>query len=207
MKGLLLCALLAAAPSSAQVVFDASALAKVRDGARSLRERLAPAAVDPGPVSKLFGRLAKDGEKIESERGMKDVYQRMGSFDAFGRLRNLSVAVVELEDPADAEDAPTARHAVYRRFFSRMEARNEDVSMKEDGTGRVDIWDWIVALDGRLMSVTHTIVPLAPSAGGSVELHDGEARAYRMSPSDPAVQRRWNRVVKELLTLGRTVSA
>lgn len=205
MKELLVCAVLAAAsPASAQVVFDASELASVRDGVKSLRERLAPAAVDPRPIAILLKRLAKDGEQVESETGMQDVYQRMGSFDAFGKLRNLSVGVVELEDPADESGAPSARRAVYRRYFSRLEARNEDWSLREDGSGRVDAWEWVVSLEGELLSVIHEIVPMAPGSGGP-EPVEGKIRAYRMSPSDPAVQRRWKRVVQELLTLGRTV--
>lgn len=208
MKELLLCAVLAAAaPACAQVVFDASEFAGVQARAKSLRERLAPAAVDPKPVKTLFDRLAKDGEQIESESGMMDAYRRTGAFDAVGRLRNLSVGVVELPDPADSDDAPMARRAVYRRLFSHVEAKNEDVVIKKDGTGRVDVWEWVLSLDGRLMSVTHAIVPLGPSAPGVIAPVEEKIRAYRMSPSDPAVQRRWNRVVKELLTLGRTIEA
>lgn len=207
MNPLLLCAVLAAVPASSQVFFDASEVARVRDGALSLNERLAPAAVDPDPVSRLFDRLIKDGEAVESEVGMQDMYRRFGKFDAEGKMRNIQVGVVELPDPADAEDAPMARHAVYRRYFSHLMARNEDFSVKRDGHGRVDAWDWTVSLDGRLLSVTHTILPLAPDAGGRVRIVEEKVRAYRMSPSDPAVQRRWRRVVKDLLSLGRTVEA
>jgi len=207
MRELLLCAVLAsAAPASAQVVFDASEVAKIGARAKSLRERLAPADVDPEPVRKLFDRLAKDGAQVEAETGMLDLYQRLGKFDAKGKLRNLQVGVVELEDPADAQEAPMARHAVYRRYFSRMEARNEDWSVKPDGSVRVDVWDWTLSLDGRMLAVKHTIVPMVLTPAG-MEVLEGKARAYLMSPADPAVQRRWKRVAKELLTLGRTVEA
>lgn len=209
MSELLLCAaLLAAAPASAQVVFDSSGVAREGDGAKSLRELLtpAPAPVDAEPIAQLLERLAHDGVQVETARGMRDLYQRFGRFDARGKARNLQVAVVELKDPADSNDAPTARHAVYRRYFSRLEAKNEDYSLKKDGTGRADIWDWVLSLDGKLMSVTHTVVPITWTEGGAIEPVDGKTRVYRMLPSDPAVQRLWNQVVKELLTLGRTVS-
>jgi hypothetical protein len=70
----------------------------------------------------------------------------------------------------------------------------------------VDEWHYTLSLDGKLTAVDHTIVPIEPVGPGEAAPNPSKARAYRMSPSDDFVQRRWKKFSKELLTLGKTIS-
>lgn len=212
MKHLLLFAALAAAvPASAQVatVEQMADFAAAVRSSRSWAERLAPAPVDPKPISALTARLAKDGAQIQTEEGeMSNALGRQGAPDARGRFRAVEASLVEL--PPEAVEEPSDfpyRDLVMRRYFSRLEATSDDWRVDpKTGTGRVDEWHYVVSLDGRLLSVEHAIVPVEPVGPGRVALNLDKARSYRMAPSDESVQRRWKKFSRELLTLGRTVS-
>ncbi|UPT75024.1 MAG: hypothetical protein M0D55_04740 [Elusimicrobiota bacterium] len=194
-----LLALVLALPASAQFAgTDAEELAAAARRAAAMREKLRPAAVERAPVEALFSKLADEGDQIEVENGIGNVLTRMGKPDAGGRFRNVQATLVEI--PAEAAEEPSdsmMRHAVMRRYFSHLEASSESWS-----AGRVDIWRWTVGLDGTLIAVEHQIVPV--EGGEPVE---AKLRAYRMSPSDPSVQRRWKSLSKELLTLGKLIEA
>lgn len=209
MERFLLTALLAAAPAYAQVAAPplyAAAVGDAAASARALAAKRTPAPVDPKPVQILFDRLSQDGERLETRDGVEDAYRRLGAADARGRLENLQVGVVEAGDPdaaMDASGAPQIRDLVMRRAYSSLQAQSEAWTMNPDGTGRIDIWHYSVSLDGWLVSVVHDEIPLKPGPGGAPSPQTSQAHAYRLSPSDPAVQARWKELARKLLTLGR----
>lgn len=201
-----------ALPASAQTFVSADqadGLAAAVKSARTLREKLTPAAVDPRPVKSLTDRLVKNGEQIEMEQGIGNIYTRVGKPDANGRFRNIQANLVEI--PAELAEAPSGsmfRQAVMRRYFSHLEATSESWEVDpETGRGTVHVWTYRVGLEGTLMSVVHQIAPVEPGADGQVGPVEEKARSYRLAPSDPSVQRRWKALTKELLTLGRVVEA
>lgn len=210
MRNALLLLIVAALPAAAQ--FEGGSADELAESARkaaALREKLKPAAVDKARVEALFSKLSKEGEQVEMEEGIGNVLSRLGSPDAAGRVRNFQATLVEL--PAEAVEPPSdsmVRHAVMRRYFSHLEAQNEIWNVDPaTNSGRVDVWRWTVGLDGTLLSVVHQIIPIERDATGLGAPVDAKARAYRMSPSDPSVQKRWKSVSKDLLTLGRLVEA
>lgn len=212
MKHLIFVAVLAAAaaPLSAQVATpdQASDIGAASDAMRSLSKKLAPAAVDPKPVQALTDRLSQDGSQIEMEEGETgNLLVRQGAPDARGSFRGIQANLVEVPPPGDEEKSGLmVRDLVMRRYFSRLEATSDDWRVDpKSGTGRVDEWHYVVSLDGKLMSVEHTIVPVEAVAPGVSSPNEAKGRAYRMSPSDASVQRRWKKFSKELLTLGKTV--
>ncbi len=201
-----------ALPASAQTFVSAGQaddLASAARSTRSLREKLTPAPVDPKPVKALTDRLFKDGEQVEMEQGIGNIYTRIGRPDANGRFKNLQANLVEI--PAELAEAPSDsmfRQAVMRRYFSHLEATSESWEVDpKTGRGKVHVWLYKVSLDGRLVSVEHQIAPVEPDADGQVAPVESKARSYRMAPSDPSVQRRWKALTKELMTLGRVVEA
>ena len=165
--------------------------------------------MDPKPVKALTDRLFKDGEQVEMEQGIGNIYTRIGRPDANGRFKNLQANLVEI--PAELAEAPSDsmfRQAVMRRYFSHLEATSESWEVDpKTGRGKVHVWLYKVSLDGRLVSVEHQIAPVEPDADGQVAPVESKARSYRMAPSDPSVQRRWKALTKELMTLGRVVEA
>lgn len=209
---LFLLALLLAWPVSAQnfVTPDqADEIAATSKSAKSLSRKLAPAPVDPKPVKALTDRLVKSGEQVEMEQGLGNVFTRIGKPDANGRFKNLQANLVEI--PAELAEAPSDsmfRQAVIRRYFSHLEATSEswEVSPKT-GKGTVHVWIFRVGLEGKLLSVEHQMAPVTRGADGQDAPVEAKARSYRLSPSDPSVQRRWKALSKELLTLGRVVEA
>jgi hypothetical protein len=212
MKHLLLAAAVAACAVPASAQFDAeavSSLAAAVKPARDLARRLAPAPIDRRTISKLMDRLSKDGDQMESEEGkLENVLGREQELNARGRAHSIEASLVEL--PAEAveeqNDSPI-RDLVMRRYFSRMEATSLDWRVDpKTGIGRVDEWHFTISLDGKLTAVDHTIVPIEPVGEGEAAPNLEKARAYRMSPSDDFVQRRWKKFSKELLTLGKTIS-
>jgi hypothetical protein len=210
MKRIMLAAAFAAAvPVSAQVVSlgDAAASASAAAArAHSMAARLAPAKLDAGLVKTLSERLMTDGEQIETREGAQDVYARYGVVDGPNRIKNLRVGVVESPDPADLDDGsgrPQVRDLVMRRIFTSLEARSEEWTLKKDGSGRVDVWTWTVSLDGWLLAVRHDVVLVGRRDDGSYGPLPQQAWGYRLSPSDRYVRVRWNRLAKQLLTMGR----
>lgn len=215
MKHALLAAvLLSAVSASAQVQSPGQPLDILPDAMRDAMEaaraesaKMAPAPVDPKPVSELFERLAKDGAQIETQDGTQDAYQRFGFPDKRGNRQNLQVGVVETGGPAQAADESgdsMFRDLVMRRYFTSLEAQSEDWSVGKDGTGRVDIWHYSVSLDGKLVGVEHNVVPLGKGPDGALQPVYAQAKISRMSPSDKSVQKRWKALTKKLLQLGRT---
>ncbi len=207
-----LLALALALPASAQTFVSpdqADELATASKSARTLREKLAPADVDPRPVKILADHLYKDGEQVEMEQGLGNTYTRIGKPDAKGRFKNLQANLIEI--PAELAEAPSDsmfRQAVMRRYFSHLEATSESWEVDPaTGKGTVHVWVYRVGLEGKLLSVEHQIAPVEPGADGQVAPVESKARSYRLAPSDPSVQRRWKALTKELLTLGRLVSA
>jgi hypothetical protein len=201
-----------ALPASAQTFVSAGQaddLAAAARSTRSLRDKLTPAPVDPKPVKSLTDRLVKDGEQVEMEEGIGNIYTRIGRPDAKGRFKNLQANLVEI--PAELAETPSDsmfRQAVMRRYFSHLEATSESWEVDpQTGKGRVHVWIYKVSLDGRLISVEHQIAPVEPDADGQVSPVESKARSYRMAPSDPSVQRRWKALTKELMTLGLVVEA
>lgn len=208
---LALLALALALPASAQLLSteQSEGLAAASRSVRAMRDKLTPAAVDPKPVKALTDRLVRDGEQVEMEQGLGNVYTRIGRPDANGRFKNLQANLVEV--PAELAEAPADsmfRQAVMRRYFSHLEATSESWEVDpKTGKGAVHVWIYKVALEGRLLSVEHQVAPVEPDADGQASPVEGKARSYRMSPSDPSVQRRWKALTKELMTLGRVVEA
>ncbi len=201
-----------ALPASAQTFVSADhveGLAAAAKSARTLREKLTPAAVDPKPVKSLTDRLVKDGEQIEMEQGIGNIYTRVGRPDANGRFMNIQANLVEI--PAEIAEAPSDsmfRQAVMRRYFSHLEATSESWEVDpKTGKGTVHVWTYRVGLEGTLISVVHQIAPVEPGPDGQVGPIEEKARSYRLAPSDPSVQRRWKALTKELATLGRVVEA
>jgi hypothetical protein len=201
-----------ALPASAQNFVSADQaddIAAASRSARTLGAKLRPAAVDPRPVKALTDRLVKDGEQVEMEQGIGNIYTRIGKPDANGRFKNLQANLVEI--PAELAEAPKDsmfRQTVMRRYFSHLEATSESWEVDpKTGKGKVHVWIYRVGLEGALMSVEHQIAPVEPGADGQAAPVEEKARSYRLSPSDPSVQRRWKALTKELLTLGRVVEA
>lgn len=188
---------------------QADGLAAAARSARTLREKLMPATVDPKPVKTLTDRLVNDGEQIEMEQGSGNVYMRIGKPDARGRFKNVQVNLVEISaEFAQTPSDSMFRQAVLRRYFSHLEATSESWEVHpQTGKGTVHIWIYEVGLEGKLMSVEHQIAPVEPGSDGQAVPVEQKARSYRLSPSDPSVQRRWKAFTKELLTLGRVVEA
>lgn len=211
MKHLLFAVALAASvPVAAQVVTpDQTAdIAGASNAMRSLARKLTPAAVDAKPVSALTDRLSKDGAQLRMEEGeIGNLLARRTAPDARGRFRAIEANLVELPAEAVEERSDSMiRDLVMRRYFSRLEAVADDWTVDpKTGVGRVDEWHYVVSLGGKLLSVEHTIVPVEPAAPGDAEPVVEKGRSYRMSPSDPAVQRRWKKLSAELLTLAKTV--
>lgn len=213
MKTLLLAAVFAASvPVSAQLVApeQSAALSAAIKRAHDMSHRLSPAPVDAKTISTLMDRLSKDGTQMESEEGkLENVLGReSGQLDARGRSRSIEASLVEL--PAEAVEEPNdspIRDLVMRRYFSHMEATSLEWRVDpKTGVGRVDEWHYTLSLDGRLMGVEHTIVPVEPVGNGMAAPQEAKARSYRMAPSDDFVQKRWKKFSKELLTLGKTIS-
>lgn len=213
MKRLLLFVALAAAlPAAAQVasVDQMKDLSQAAEAARALGEKLKPAAVDSEAVGALSDKLSAEGSRIEMEEGtLGNVLGRRTPPDPRGRFRTVQANLVEI--PAEAIEPRTdsmVRDLVMRRYFSRLEAVSDDWDVDpKTGYGEVHEWHYVVSLDGKLLEVEHTIAPVAPVGPGDAEPSLDQARSYRMSPSDPDVQKRWKKLSQELLTLGRTVSA
>jgi hypothetical protein len=199
-----------AAPAVSQIagVEQISGIAAASDAAKSLAARLAPAAVDEKTVDALVERLSQDGVQLEMQSGERgNMLNRRTPLDARGRFRGIQANLIEVPASAVEEksDAPV-RDLVMRRYFRRLEAASEDWHVDaKTGTGQVDEWRYVVSLDGKLISVEHSIVPVEPSAPGVASPNEAKGRSYRMSPSDPSVRGRWEKFSKELLTLGRTV--
>ncbi len=201
-----------ALPAAAQTFVSADQaedFAAAGRSARTLREKLRPAAVDPAPVKSLTDRLVKDGEQVEMEEGIGNIYTRIGKPDANGRFKNLQANLVEIPaELAETPDDTMFRQAVLRRYFSHLEATSENWEVNpKTGKGTVHVWIYRVGLEGRLMSVEHQIAPVVPGEDGQAFPVEAKARSYRLSPSDPSVQRRWKALTKELMTLGRVVEA
>lgn len=201
-----------ALPASAQTFVSAGQaddLAAAARSTRTLRDKLTPAPVDPKPVRSLTDRLVKDGEQVEMEEGIANLLTRFGRPDAKGRFKNLQANLVEI--PAELAEAPgdsMFRQAVMRRYFSHLEATSESWEVDpKTGKGKVHVWIFKVALEGRLLSVEHQIAPVEAGPDGEAAPNEAKARSYRMAPSDPSVQRRWKALAKELMTLGRVVEA
>jgi hypothetical protein len=201
-----------AVPASAQTFVSADqadGLAAAASSARTLREKLSPAPVDPKPVKTLTDRLVKNGEQVEMEQGIGNIYTRVGKPDAKGRFKNLQANLVEI--PAELAEAPSDsmfRQAVMRRYFSHLEATSESWEVNpQTGKGTLHVWIYRVGLAGTLISVEHQIAPVEPGADGQAGPVEEKARSYRLAPSDPSVQRRWKALTKELMTLGRVVEA
>ena len=211
MKFILISAILAsAAPSFAQAAApdQTAEIAAASDAMRALAKKLAPAPVDPRPVAAMTDRLSKDGTQLQMEQGeIGNLLARRAAPDARGRFRSVEANLVELPASAVEEKSESmVRDLVMRRYFSRLEATSDDWNVDpKTGAGRVDEWHYVVSLDGKLLSVEHTIVPVEAVAPGDAEPVVEKGRSYRLSPSDPAVQRRWKKLSAELLTLARTV--
>lgn len=213
MKRILAAVLLAASvPAVAQVVGTEAQTADIAAAAKAARElgrKLAPAKIDADAVDALTNKLIKDGDQIRTETGeLGNALTRRGEPDARGRFRDIEANLIEA--PASEVEPPQQgmiRDLVMRRYFKRLEATSDEWTVGKDGTGRVDEWHYTISLDGRLMSVEHAIVPIEVVGPGLSGLVEAKGRAYRMSPSDPSVQRRWKKFSKELLTLGRLYSA
>ncbi|MBI4060222.1 MAG: hypothetical protein HY403_02205 [Elusimicrobia bacterium] len=201
-------ALILAWSASAQTIVSADQAEGVA-AARVAPERYAPAPVDPGPVRALVARLARDGERIEMEEGIGNIYTRMGAADASGRFRNLRVNLVEMPaELAEASRDDLPRQAVMRRSFLRLEATSESWEIdSRTGRGAVHVWIYQVGLEGRLLSVEHQIAPAETGTDGRAVHVEEKVRSYRLAPSDPAARRRWEALAKELLTLGRAIDA
>lgn len=204
MKVLWLVVVLSAAGVRAQPAFDPAEFDRVREEASKLRQGLAPAAVDPHPIDVLFRRLSRDGVLEESEGRRVWMYKRLGSRDGDGRVSSLQVGLVEYPGRDGASGGLAEGRPFFSRVFGRLEAKSESWRRREDGRSQIDVWDWVVSLDGRLLSVTHVILPVEVGPDGP-ESVGADGRLYRMSPGDPSVQRRWKRLVRDLLTMGRTV--
>jgi hypothetical protein len=211
MNRLVFAAVLAAAmPLAAQVATpdQAADIGAASDAIHALAKKLAPAAVDPKPVQALTDRLSKEGSQLEMEQGeIGNLLVRQGAPDARGSFRGIQANLVELPPSAvEEKNDSMIRDLVMRRYFSRLEATSDDWHVDpKTGTGRVDEWHYVVSLDGRLLSVEHTIVPVEAVAAGVSAPNEAKGRAYRMPPSDASVLRRWKKFSKELLTLGKTV--
>lgn len=210
MKHLLFAAALAvAAPVAAQIVVtpqQAAEMGAASSSMRALGAKLAPAAVDTKTVRSLTERLATDGTQIVMEEGETgNLLVRQSAPDARGSFRNIQANLVEVPPPADDSNG-IVRDLVMRRYFTRLEATSDDWKVDpKTGTGSVEEWHYVVSLDGKLISVERTVVPVEVVAPGVSSPNEAKGRAYRLSPSDAGVQKRWKKFSKELLTLGRTV--
>ncbi|MEK7232234.1 MAG: hypothetical protein AAB268_00340 [Elusimicrobiota bacterium] len=201
-----------ALPASAQI-FDSAVtvegLAEGADCAHALREKFAPVDVDSEPVQLLARRLAKDGEQIEMEQRIGNIYVRIGKPDERGRLRKLQANLIEI--PAETMEAPSdglLLRAVMHRYFSHLEATSESWAVdSQTGRGTLHIWRYQVSLQGKLMSVEHIIAPLAPGPDGQVAPIEADVRSYRLAPSHTSAQLRWKALAKEMLSMGRLVEA
>lgn len=184
-------------------------LAAAEKAARTLREKFRPAAVDPRPVKILSDRLIEDGEQVETEQGTSYLYTRIGEPDARGPFKSLQANLIEI--PAERVETPgdsMVHRAVMRGYFSHLEAMSESWEVQEkSATGQAHVWIYKVSLDGVLWSVEHRTAPLEPGVDGRPAPVEEKARSERLPPADPSVQRRWQALTKELLTLGRVVEA
>lgn len=197
----------AASASAETLPGGAAALHGMRQSVRGFQQRFAPAPVDARVVDRLWRRVARLGEVgLTSERQPARYLERSAEPDARGEARNRFVTLVEL---------PQARrsgfqHAVIRRVYSHMVASSEDWSRGPDGRRRVEIWRFTVALDGVLHAAERHEIVLkdAPDgARGEAEADESRSRQHKLRPSDPAVQRRWRALARELLQLGPVTQA
>lgn len=174
---------------------------------KTYQDRSKPAAVDPAPVGRLWRRLARDGNPGVTPQGESILsYEHSVEPDANGAAQNRLVYVVELPEPAASEDV---RPAVLTRTFSRLVASSEDWSLAADGARRVEIWHYVLSLDGTLLSAVRQEIVMRAAADGArarAEPDPARSRTIRMRPSDPVVLKRWNKLAQELLRLGPTIS-
>ena len=202
-------ALAAAVPVSSpaapeDLTADAAAISRQT---RLLKEKSAPAAVDPAPVDALTERLAKDGSQHRMATGeTANTISAQTRPDKRGHFIGREATLVEVPYTVGRTASAAYRDALYRREFVRLEAARDDWSVDpKTGAGQVEEWQYVLSLDGKLMSVERLIVPVVPIGPGESSLDMTKAQRARLSPSDTEVQEHWKEFSKELLTLHKVV--
>lgn len=196
--GLLVTGSLAGAES---VPVDPQAWQGMNRSVHAYQQRYAPAPVEARFVFRLWRNLADRGQQGVTAEGEETLsFDRASEPDARGVARNRQVYIVKVPERADGP----VRRAVYTRVFSHMVASSEDWSRGPDGARRVEIWRFVLTLDGVLHSASRVEIVLksaAQGATGQSEADESRSRTIPLRPADPAVQDRWRALSRELLLL------
>ncbi|MBI3552334.1 MAG: hypothetical protein HY077_07435 [Elusimicrobia bacterium] len=194
--------LLAAIPVWAQVDAPKDQLDALNAQLRGFKQRLAPVKIDRASVDTLFDRIAKDPESN---------FTKSSPPAADGSVEILSVSLNEVDGPpekgADMGGGFAVRDLIYRRYFTHMEAVSQKITPAKNGRTSIDEWKYIIGLDGSLSIVTHNVMIGKMKAADQLEVDKAKSKSYRMSPSDPSVRSRWQKMQEQLLKMGRTVQA
>ncbi|MDX6769624.1 MAG: hypothetical protein SF051_08840 [Elusimicrobiota bacterium] len=206
MRPLLLALLAAASSASAEgVPVDRDAWHGMNRSVQAYHERYRAAPVEARPVFRLWKRLAEKGQPMVTGEGEDALgFERVAEPDASGAARNRLVFVVRVPE---GQSGPVQR-AVYTRSFSHMVASSEDWSVGPGGERRVEIWRFVLGLEGTLHSAARQEIVLKNATGGAAgqaEVDETRSRTVPLRPADPAVQARWRALARELLLLGPVI--
>jgi hypothetical protein len=200
--GLLVTASLAGAES---LPVDPLAWQGMNRSVHAYQQRYAPAPVEARPVFRLWRNLADRGLPIATGEGEDALsFERVAEPDAQGVARNRQVYIVRIPERGDG---PMTRVG-YARGFSHLVASSEDWSRGADGARRVEIWRFVLSLDGKLHSAVRQEIVLknaAEGAAGQTEADEARSRSIPLRPADPAVQSRWRALCRELLLIGPAI--
>lgn len=182
-------AALLAGPVSAQVVKRAAPAPAV------------PVAPVKTAVESLFERLVRDGATLDTPTGVHLYLEtrRRGSETA-------ALAASVREFPVPEQEG--ASRLVMRRIFSGVvEITEQDRVETKAGEGTIDSRTFVVALDGRLVSVVGTKIPYATAKDGTLVLDQEKAATKSEDPRSAETLERWKAVEKELPFIAKTVEA
>lgn len=199
--------LLAAASAHAQLVADPGQVQAVKDSLKSYKQALAPAQADRKVAAILYERLARDKrmDGVEDEDGnIVHPQTEVGKPDKKGRRQDHSIALVEIplpERPLDPAE-PNIVDLVERHLYSHLIGRLERWTPLAEGEYEVDVWEYVVSLDGKILSVVHEVLVGVPLDAEGFLADPGRSSSVRMSPSDPSVLKRWKRMSERFLRLG-----
>lgn len=183
-------AALLAGPVSAQIV------------KRAVPAPAVPAAPAKTAVESLFDRLVRDGAMLDTPTGAHLYLEvrRRGSETA-------ALAASVREFPVPEEEGPYQRLVLRRSFSGVLEITEQDRVETKAGEGTIDSRTFVVALDGRLVSVVGTKIPYKTAEDGTLVLDQEKAATKSEDPRSAETLKRWKAVEKELPFIAKTVEA
>lgn len=191
MRPFLACLLLAAPAAAHELPLGGEAWQGMSRGVQAYRAHNGPAAVEAGPVRRLWSELVRRGAPYttpQRERAFR--LEKVEEADAAGAAANRSVYLVEYPLRPDLS-AGASR--------GRIVATAEDWSRASDGARRLEVWTFTLSVEGALLAVAHQEITLRGADGA--ELDRARSRQIPLRPGDPYVQKRWKALAAELLSM------